>query len=197
MRRSVKIALATSALAVAGGLFLAGSGLAENGPGQLRRIGFMNHMGMMGGHMGMMGGSIAHEMLKGVDTNDDGALSQEEINAAVNARFSQFDTDKNGSLSLTEFEALWADITKPMAVRSFQFLDPDGDAAITKTEVDDRFGHLVSRFDRNKDGTLSPADHMRPPGGPRWWRHHGGPENGRDDGPPEIGAPDDDGPDMQ
>ena len=187
MRRSVKIALATSALAVAGGLFLAGSSLAE-GPGPWGR------MGAMGGHMGMMGGPIAHEMLKSVDTNNDGALSQDEINAAVNSRFTQFDADKNGSLSLTEFEALWADITRPMAVRTFQFLDPDGDAAISKAELDDRFGHVVASFDRNKDGVLSPADHMGPRHGPRGWRHHGwwqgqGPQ---DDAP--DGGPDDNGP---
>ena len=94
-------------------------------------------MGMMGrGHFGMLG----HEMLQNVDTNNDGALSQEEINAAVNARFAEFDADKNGSLSLPEFEALWADITKPIAVRAFQFLDPDGDAAVAKAELDERFG---------------------------------------------------------
>ena len=60
-----------------------------------------------------------------------------------------------------EFEALWAEITKPMAVRAFQFLDPNGDAQVTKAELDDRFGQLVSRFDRNGDGVLSPADRPR------------------------------------
>ena len=84
-------------------------------------------MGHMGGPMGGFG-MMQREMLKNVDTNGDGALSQDEINAAVNARFAEFDADKNGSLSLSEFEALWAEITKPMAVRAFQFLDPNGDA---------------------------------------------------------------------
>jgi Ca2+-binding EF-hand superfamily protein len=179
MKRSVKVALATSALAVAGGLFLVGSSFADRGL-----------MGGPMGHMGMMGfGPIAHEMLKNVDTNNDDALSQDEINAAVNARFSQFDADKNGSLSLTEFEALWAEITKPMAVRAFQFLDPDGDAAVSKTELDNRFGHLVSNFDRNGDGMISPADHMGPPhGGHRGWRH-GWWGNGPEDGGPQDDAP--------
>jgi EF hand len=172
MKRSVKVALATGALAVAGGLFLVGSSLAERGPGPM-------------GHMGMMGG-IGHEMLQGVDTNGDGALSQDEINAAVNGRFAEFDADKNGSLSLPEFEALWAQITKPMAVRAFQFLDPNGDAALAKTELDNRFGKVVSRFDRNGDGMLSPADHMRRDGGHRW-RHHGWGDQGPDDGPQEGG----------
>jgi hypothetical protein len=173
MRKSVKIALATSALAVVGGLLLAGTSLAERGPG------FGPH-----GGMGPMGGDFQREMLKDVDTNADGALSQDEINAAINARFAEFDADKNGSLSLPEFEALWADITKPVAVRAFQFLDPDGDASVAKAELDERFGSLVSRMDRNDDGMLSRDDHPRHGGrgdGPRgWWGH--GPRGG-DDGP--------------
>ena len=169
MKRSVKVALATTALAAAGGLFLVGSSLAERGPG-----GPMGHMGHMGGMMGGLG----HEMLQNVDTDSDGALSQDEINSAVNARFAQFDADKNGDLSLTEFQALWADITRPLAVRAFQFLDPNGDAAVAKAELDDRFGSLVSHLDRNDDGKLSPDDrrHRRGPQG--WWNH--GP---RGDGP--------------
>ncbi len=58
----------------------------------------------------------------------------------MNARFAEFDADKNGSLSLQEFEALWAEITKPMAVRTFQFLDPNGDAQISKAELDEHVG---------------------------------------------------------
>lgn len=186
MRRSVKVALATSALAVAGGLFLVGSSLADRGPGP------MGHMGPMG----MMGlGPVAHEMLKNVDTNNDGALTQDEVNAAVNSRFTEFDADKNGNLSLPEFEALWAEITKPMAVRTFQFLDPNGDAIVSKQELDDRFDKVVSRFDRNGDGVLSPADH-RGPGGHGWWRHRGGWWN-QGPAPQDDGGPQDGGPDNQ
>ena len=58
--------------------------------------------------MGMMGGihGIGHEMIQNVDTNDDGSLSQDEINAAIDARFTKYDADKNGSISLQEFESL-------------------------------------------------------------------------------------------
>ncbi len=161
MKKSVKIALATSALAVAGGLFLVGSSFADRmGPGGMGPGG----MGPMGGPMGGFG-EMRREMLKEIDTNGDGAISQDEINVAIDARFAEFDADKNGSLSLSEFEALWAEITKPMAVRTFQFLDPNGDAEISKAELNDRFGNIVAHFDRNHDGMLSPDD--RP--------HHRGP----------------------
>jgi hypothetical protein len=130
--------------------------------------------------MGMMGGfhGIGHEMIESVDTNKDGALSQDEIDAAIDARFAAFDADKNGSLSLQEFEALWAEITRPAAVRAFQFLDPDGDAAVAKSELDDRFGSLVSRFDRNDDGMLSPDDRPERRGWRARWHHgHGDDED--------------------
>ena len=166
MRQSVKIAIAAGALAAAGGLFLATASFAERGFGPGR-------MGMMGGGpFGMLG----HEMIQSIDTNKDDALSQEEINAAVNSRFAEFDADKNGSLSLPEFEALWAEITKPVAVRAFQFLDPDGDAAVAKAELDNRFGTVVSRFDRNDDGVLSRDDRPRRHGPRDWGRPDGGPD---------------------
>ena len=111
----------------------------------------------------------------------------------MNSRLTEFDADKNGSLSLQEFQALWAEITKPLAVRTFQFLDPNGDAAISKEELDDRFGNVVSPFDRNKDSMLSPADHMGPPGGHRG-RHHGWRDQAPDDDGPEDGAMPDGGP---
>jgi hypothetical protein len=170
MKRSVKMALATSAVAVAAGLFLVGTGVAARGFGG---------PGGMGG-MGMMGG-LGHEMLQNVDTNGDGALTQDEINAGVDGRFVEFDADKNGNLSLAEFEALWAEITKPAAVRAFQFLDPDGDAAVAKAELEERFGTLVSRFDKNDDGMLSPDD--RPHRGGPHGRWHGPMHGGPDDGP--------------
>jgi len=153
MRKSMKMALATSALAVAGGLFLFGSSYAERG------FGGPGGHGPMGGPMGGFG-AMQQEMLKGVDTNGDGALSQDEINAAIDARFTEFDADKNGSLSLEEFQALWAEITKPMSVRAFQFLD---------------------RFDRNGDGMLSPDDHPHRGSGDH------GPRRWSDDGPRRDG----------
>jgi hypothetical protein len=167
MKPSVKMALATTLLAAAGGLFLVGTSYAEPAFG---------HSGPFGGRMGPIG----HEMLRGIDTNDDGALSQDEINAAVNGSLSEFDTNNDQALSLDEFQALWADLTRPLAVRAFQFLDPDGNASVSKAELDERFGTAVAHLDTNEDGMLSPEDrreHHR--GGRRWrgwWGHGSGDE---------------------
>lgn len=160
MKTSVKIALTTGVVAMTGALFLASASYADRG-------GFGPRFGMMGGP----GGPIIREMLANVDANEDNALSQEEIDAAVAARLSEFDADNSNSLSLEEFQALWADVTQPMAVRAFQFLDPNGDAEISEAELEDRFGSAVARLDRNDDGVLDRDDRRHRRGeGRRWWR---------------------------
>jgi hypothetical protein len=155
VRTSNKRIFAAAALALATGLAVTGAAIANPS--------FGHH----GGPLRM----VMHDMLSNVDTNNDGALSQEEINAAVGSRYAAFDGNKDGQLSLDEFQALWADLTRPIAVRAFQFLDPDGNAAVAREEVDRKFGTLVTRFDRNNDGKLSPEDrpdHRRGHGWRRW-----------------------------
>jgi hypothetical protein len=127
------------------------------------------------GHHGGPFRIVMLDMLSTIDTNNDGALSQQEINAAVASRYATFDTNKDGQLSLEAFQALWTDLTRPIAVRAFQFLDSDGNAAIARDEVDKRFGTLVARFDRNKDGQLSSED--RPNHRGHGWRPWGGEES--------------------
>lgn len=152
MKTNTKIAVSLAALAIVGGVAFAGSSWAERGFG---------HRGM---GMGMMG--VGMQMMQDVDLDADGAISQDEINTAINTRMGEFDLDKNNALTLDEFKALWAEITEPAAVRAFQFLDPNGDASVEKAELDEHFGTAVARFDRNDDGVLSPDDRPRHRG--RW-----------------------------
>jgi hypothetical protein len=146
-----------AALCAAGGLAIAGTAAANPGFG----------------HRGGPFGLVALEMLAGIDANADHALSQDEVNAAIAARYTTFDANKDNQLSLEEFQALWVDLTRPLTVRVFQFLDADGDSVVARTEADRRFGSLVTRFDRNADGKLSAAD--RPPhgGGGHGWHGWG------------------------
>jgi hypothetical protein len=160
MTTANKRILATVAVMLAAGAAVAGAAIANPG--------FGHHGGPF--HMVMM------DMLGTIDTNNDAALSQGEINAAVGSRYASFDSNKDGQLSLDEFQALWADLTRPIAIRAFQFLDPDGNAAVAREEIDRRFGTLVARFDRNKDGQLSPED--RPHGRRHGWRSWGEGETG-------------------
>ena len=158
MQTRTKLLAAATAVLVVGGLALAAPSLAQRGA------------------MGMMGGLGAEQLLREVDTDRDGRMTQAEIDAAVNARFTRFDADGNGRLSLDEFNALWADVTRPAAVRAFQFMDPNGDASVTKAEVEERTGRLVQRFDRNGDGALSMQDRGGR-GGPHGPGREPGPRN--------------------
>jgi Ca2+-binding EF-hand superfamily protein len=49
-------------------------------------------------------------------------------------------------------------VTSPVTVRAFQFLDPDGDAAITKAEFEKPGSRIVEFLDRNGDGAISMED---------------------------------------
>ena len=58
-----------------------------------------------GGHRGPGGANLIDQF----DTNKDGKLTQAEIDAARQERLAEFDADKNGALSLEEYQALWLD----------------------------------------------------------------------------------------
>lgn len=166
-----KTILTTAAvLAVVGTLGYAGASVAHRAYG-----------GFGGGGLGMMRVLGGEQLLREIDADRDDKLTQAEIDRFVAGRLERFDADKNGRLSVEEFTALWADLTRPITVRAFQFLDPDGDGAVTKGELDDRFSRLVSRFDRNGDGVLSMEDRRR--GG-----HDGGRGEGRGERNPRDGG---------
>ena len=103
--------------------------------------------GMMDGRDGMMGGMMGGGMMGGMmsgmnsyamrtfDANTDGTLTPEEMTAGMQAEVKTYDTDKNGSLSLAEFEAMHAAHTRTMMVRAFQMHDEDGDGQVTEAEI--------------------------------------------------------------
>lgn len=156
MRKRSKVLIAGAIVATIGGLALAGTSYA-------RQSGYMGggHMGGGMHGMGMMRGMAIHHFFKTVDANEDGKVDQAEIDKALADRMARYDTNKDGKLSLAEFEGVWLELSRPLMVRGFQKLDPDGDAAITKAELSARFGRIVERFDRNGDGVLSREDRRR------------------------------------
>lgn len=121
--------------------------------------------GGWGGPMGMHGGGPRGGMmmmvLREADTDEDGALSQDEINAFIQGKVDLGDADGNGEVTLQEFEAIWLDFTRRPMVRTFQFFDENGDAVISAEEIDSHFGDVVKRMDRNEDGVLNRDDRPR------------------------------------
>ena len=117
------------------------------------------------GHHGGFGGGRMMMLMDQFDANDDGKLTEAEIAEVVRSRLASADSDGDGRLNLDEFQPLLVEIMRPKIVDGFQFLDDDGDAAITLEEIERPLDRIVSRLDRNDDGELT-EDEMR--------RHHRG-----------------------
>jgi Ca2+-binding EF-hand superfamily protein len=136
--------LASGALALGAAVF-AGASLADG----------------RGGHHGWGRGGGAIFLFEQFDTNQDGRLTQDEIDQARQSRLAEFDQNGDGSLSLEEYQALWMDAMRERMVDRFQAHDDDGDAMITVEEFAEPYDRLVSRFDRNGDGALTPDELRR------------------------------------
>lgn len=142
MPRKVTFALAALALTALGVGALANIASADEG----------GH-GWRGRHGGMM-----QNFMERYDANKDGKVSQEEIDANRTEWFGKFDSDKNGSLTLKEFEALWLEARREEMVREFQKLDPNGDAVIIIEEYKEPLSRFVADRDRNGDGVYGKDD---------------------------------------
>ena len=153
MKTHTKIAIATG-IVVVGGIALASAGIARGG--------FGHHKGPWGG-----GGAM---MMEQFDGNQDGKLSQAEIDETVRNRLAGADTNGDGQLDLEEFQPLLVEIMRPRIVDGFQFLDADGSAAITLEEIERPIARMVSRLDRNDDGELTEDELQRRHRG--WHRGH-------------------------
>ena len=122
--------------------------------------------------------SRADSLFAAVDTNKDGFTDRAEIEAAEGkvltarkarllkqreASFHQMDKDKNGSLSLAEFNAApSAQSPKADATRRLQRLDTDKDGKISRAESRAPAEAQFARLDKNKDGILSVEEQGRP-----------------------------------
>ncbi|MEX0406862.1 calcium-binding protein [Aquibium sp. LZ166] len=90
-----------------------------------------------GSGVSMMDGDMMR-MMMGPGMMGDGMAGEPEPEAAreaMLARLAEFDADSDGTMSLTEFEALHAAMIRETTVDRFQHLDADGDGRITETEM--------------------------------------------------------------
>ena len=111
--------------------------------------------GMMDGRAGMMGGMMSgmnSYAMRMFDANKDGTLTPEEMTAGMQAEVKTYDTDKNGSLSLADFEAMHAAHTRTMMVRAFQMHDEDGDGQVTEAEIATMAAMMQMMMARSKGG---------------------------------------------
>jgi Ca2+-binding EF-hand superfamily protein len=163
MTRTTRLLLAGGTLALGAAVFT-GASLAD---------GWGRHHG--GGHRGA--GAIL--LFEQFDTNQDGRLTQDEIDQARQSRLAEFDQNGDGSLSLEEYQALWMDAMRERMVDRFQAHDDDGDGLVTAEEFGQSFERIIVRFDRDGDGEVT-VDEMRRRDD---HDHHRGRDGGdRDDG---------------
>ncbi len=155
MTTRMQLIIATSIAVLVGSVTIVGLSVAE------RREHRGRHGGSFHGERLRHGGPRHGErLLENFDRNNDGKLTQAEIDQTRSDRFTQFDTDKDGTLTLQEYQALWFDAMRSRMVDRFQSLDDDGDAVVTNEEFLAPFGKVVNRRDRDDNGELT-RDELR------------------------------------
>lgn len=181
MKRSTTRMLAATAIAGVGLIGLGAVSLADGGGryGYWGMQGGGHHMGGPGGfgghHMGGPGfgrGGGMYGMMLTYDANNDGKLSQEEIDQGRASQLKKFDKDGDGALTLDEYQALWLDAMRERMVDRFQNHDDNGDGKVTVEEFSERFANMVKFMDTNDDGVLDQQDMRNRRGdGNRRWMH--------------------------
>ena len=86
-----------------------------------------------------------------MDTNKDGFVSSDEMQAYQAKRFQELDKDNSGAIDQAE---LAADTTK-----MFKAADADKDSRITKSESSLQFSEYFKQMDKNNDNKISEAEY--------------------------------------
>ncbi|MFT5932313.1 MAG: hypothetical protein ACI93G_001398 [Hyphomonas sp.] len=99
------------------------------------------------------------EHMKAVDTNGDGDISKEEVQAFRTTMFKAADANQDGALTLDEMtlhhDAMEAQRKAEHQVRMFEKLDTDANGTVSAAEFAARPMRGMERFDTDGDGTVS------------------------------------------
>lgn len=109
------------------------AGMGYGGAGRMGpATGGMGQMGMMDQDMMSL---MRGPMMGSFDADGDGVVSGEEAHGTLQSMHAEADVNGDGSLSLEEYEALHAKMTRAMMIDRFQHLDADGDGKVTVGEM--------------------------------------------------------------
>lgn len=159
MQRKTKWILAGASAVGLAALVVGGFAVAHS---RHHAMGYGMGYDMMGDHgrgHGKMG--MAQDFAERYDTNKDGKVSQEEINANHALWLAEADTNKDGKLSLEEFKPLWLRAQNQRVERAFEKLDSDSDANISAAEYGQPLEKMMAHMDKDEDGALSMQEMQR------------------------------------
>ena len=152
MQRRTKLLLALGTAGIIGFMAVAESALADRTRGKNGYHGGGHHQGMMARQF--------RSMAERYDLNQDGEITQEEIDRNRAEWHAEFSGDGD-AMTLEQFQDLWLRARNRQMVREFQRFDRDGDGEITLEEYQRPMEGFVERFDRNDDQALSRDDMQR------------------------------------
>ena len=113
-----------------------------------------------------------NRFLQRFDANNDGKVTQEEINTVKSEQFAKYDKDGNGVLSLEEWQAMRQDRMKERQAQGFSRHDANGDGGISKEEFLAKSNRWMERMDHNGDHMID-QDEMGQHHGYGHRGHHG------------------------
>lgn len=92
-----------------------------------------------------------------IDADKDGQITQAEMEAMAQARFTEADADADGFLSMEEMEAAGLERMKKHMASMMERMDADGDGKIAMNEMKPRHdpSERFGRLDTNGDGSIS------------------------------------------
>ena len=143
------------------------------------------------------GSAFAEQRQPRPDPLGDATVSRADVETKVSAQFAQLDTDRDGTLSSDEMQAMFAGRgggVNPMALGMMMRADTDGDGKLGRSEFTAAALGRFDMADADHDGQLTKAerDAMRSAMRQRWHeRRSGGDAMGGGTMPPP--PPDDDG----
>ena len=107
-----------------------------------------------------------------LDANGDGQVTQEEMQAHRDKRFTDADTDGDGKLSVQEMQAAGQKKVNDRVTKMFESQDANKDGFLTQDELPKprRAGKMFDRIDADGNGTISEQEYADAK--ERMGRHH-------------------------
>jgi Ca2+-binding EF-hand superfamily protein len=120
---------------------------------------------------------VRADMLKRLDTNADGSISQTEIDAAAAAHAASIDANGDGQISAAELEAFRdaqrAERQAQRQQKQLERMDSNADGQVSAEEFAAAHAKRMQRMDRNGDGLIEADELGHGPRGGHGGRHHG------------------------